>query len=76
MVNVDRVRVLSVQIEDDDIEGFISVISKLLITINQTGFKKTFDKQERSTILNIAEALQIDKPEECIIDTSKTDKLY
>ena len=71
MVNIDRVRVLSVQIEDDDIEGFISIMNKLLLTANQAGFKKTFTKQERITILNIAEALDLDKPEECNIDASK-----
>jgi hypothetical protein len=71
MVNIDRVRVLSLQIEDEDIEGFISIVSKLLLTINQAGFKKTFDKQERITILNIAEALGLDGAEECNLDVSK-----
>lgn len=76
MVEIQQVRMLNLQIQDEEIDTFISLINKLMVASKQTGFKKPFDEWERALIESISEQLGLNKPEEISIDISKTDKTY
>ena len=76
MAEVQQVRMLNLQIQDDEIDTFASLITKLMVASKQTGFKKPFNEWERNLIDNISTQLGLSKTEECSIDTSKTDKTY
>lgn len=76
MAEVQQVRMLNLQIQDDEIDTFASLITKLMVASKQTGFKKPFNEWERALIESISEQLGLSKTEECSIDISKTDKTY
>lgn len=76
MVEIQQVRMLNLQIQDEEIDTFISLINKLMVASKQTGFKKPFDEWERNLIDNISTQLGLSKPEECNIDVDKNKTNY
>jgi hypothetical protein len=60
MINIEKIRLLNMSIEGEDIETFINLLDKLLIASNQTGFKAPFNAEERALIRNLAEELGLD----------------
>jgi len=75
MADIQQMRVLSIQVQDEEVDVLISVIRKILMFSKQSGFKKPFEVYEIELIDNIAEKLGLDL-EKCNIDLSKTDKTY
>jgi hypothetical protein len=71
MIQIEQLRALNLQIQDEDIDTFITLLNKLLIASKQTGFKKPFTVKERDLIMRIAENLGLDNPEESKINAEK-----
>lgn len=63
MIEVEKINILNIQLQEEDINNFISILDKLLIASSQPGFKKPFTNDERGTIELLAEAVGLDKPE-------------
>lgn len=71
MIELNKLRLITIQIQDDDIDIFISLFSKLMVASKQVGFKKPFNEYERNLILNIANQLELDDVEEVKIISEK-----
>lgn len=70
-VEIEYVKVLSINLDYDDIDNFLAIMDKLLHAVKQAGFNKTFTTDEISTIYNIAEGLGLDKPSESNVTAEK-----
>jgi len=71
MIESQQYHAINISVQDEDISTFMDLLSKLLIACKQTGFKKPFNTNERDLIERIAESLNLDKPQECVIDVDK-----
>ncbi|MCK9429246.1 MAG: hypothetical protein M0R17_04530 [Candidatus Omnitrophica bacterium] len=63
MIEIQQTRLLNLQLQDEDIEIFISLVNKLMIATKQTGFKKPFNESQRVLIENIFSQLKLDEIE-------------
>lgn len=60
MIEIEKISILNLRVEGEDIESFISLWDKLLVASNQTGFKRPFNENEIIFIRNIANELGLD----------------
>ena len=63
MIESEHIEILVLKFKEEDIGNFVSIIEKLLIASNQTGFKKPFSAEERDTIYGIADTIGLDIPD-------------
>lgn len=59
MIDVERLSVLNIQIQNEDVEYFSNIITKLLKETRAAGFKKPYTEEEQNVILSLANALGI-----------------
>lgn len=73
MIDIQYTKIINLTIQDEeDINTFVSLITKLLVASKQTGFKKPFNDSERFLITNIAEMLGLeDKTNDCRINSER-----
>jgi len=71
MIELNKLRLLTIQVQDDDIDIFISLFSKLMIISKQIGFKKPFDEYEKNLIFDIGNQLGLNEIEEVKIISEK-----
>lgn len=76
MIEVQEYHAITLNIEDNDIGTFLSIMKKLLVSCQQAGFKKVFNVAERELIERIGDNLNVEKPQECSINVSETNKVY
>jgi len=60
MVKIEEVNVMSIQLQDADVDNFVSIISKLITETRKPGFRKLFSTDEVETIELFAEQLGIE----------------
>lgn len=76
MIDIQQVKMLNLQLQDEDIDVFVGLMKKLMVASKQTGFKKPFDSIERSLIENISGKLGLIKPDEINLDNSNLNTVY
>jgi hypothetical protein len=60
MVKIEEVRVLSIQLQDEDVDNFISIMTKLLMETKKPGFRKYLTDDESATLNEIAEGIGLE----------------
>ena len=60
MVKIEEVRVLSIQLQDEDVDNFISIMTKLLMEAKKPGFRKYLTNEESITLNEIAEGIGLE----------------
>lgn len=64
MMEIQQIRMLNIQFQDEDIDVFVSLLNKLLVASKQTGFNKPFNTQERILIETMSNNMGLNNPEE------------
>ena len=60
MMEISSVSLLDIKIYDEDIQNFKDLVKKLLYEIKKPGFKKLFNENQVTLILQIAESLGLE----------------
>lgn len=60
MIKVDEVNVMSIQLQDEDADNFVSIITKLITETRKPGFRKLFSQSEVETIEEFSTQLGIE----------------
>jgi hypothetical protein len=60
MMEISSVSLLDIKIYDEDIQNFKDLVKKLLFEIKKPGFKKVFNDNQVTLILQIAESLGLE----------------
>jgi len=71
MIDIQKAKILSVELRDYDADIFIDIMRKLWVATKQAGFIKPFDPEERRVIEEICFHLELEEPEEVRIHTEK-----